>query len=165
MGKETNRYAFTTCFLVQVSAVFGNVGQPHIVKRMQTYNYHSTQAHCSRLGTMGLMQADYHGPLCSRAFSVLAPQVLHATQDAPAVMIRMDESLTLMEESPPPPGYRLDSPPACIIVRADQYTLWADYAIRLSTFGVRRVVFLDSQMELALLWLERRSTQRAQLLS
>lgn len=65
----------------------------------------------------------------------------------------------------PSDAYKLAQPPACVIVRADQYDLWSDYAIQLSAHGVRRVVFLDSQIDLALLWLERRSAPRALLQS
>lgn len=134
---------------------------------METFRYHSARAQCQRLGQFGQMQASYYGPLCERAFEHLAPQVLDATKDASALMVRMDASLMMMGRLPVPPidGYKLAPPPACVIVRADQYAVWSDYAISLSAHGVRRVVFLDSQMDLALLWLERRSVQRALLQS
>lgn len=47
---------------------------------------------------------------------------------------------------------------ACLLVRPDQYDFYFDYALRMADRGVKRVVFLDSQLHLAQQWIDRRSS-------
>ena len=108
------------------------------------------------------MSAVYHGHLGLATFKALVPQVLGATRNATVVVIRMDGSVTTMARMPEvPEDYKGCAPEGCVIVRRDQFALWSGYAEKLSQQGVRRVVFLDSQLGAALRWVQRRSLLRA----
>lgn len=129
---------------------------------MKIFRHHSAQARCHPIGSHGLAKVEYSGPLSDDAFDVLAPQVRAATHDANAIMFRMDGCLLMMAQRPAPSGrYQVDSPPACVIVSPGQYDYWVERSAMLAKNGIRRVVFLTSQLPLALLWLERRSSRRA----
>ena len=132
---------------------------------MQVFRYHAAKAGCRKIGYSGLMEAAYTGPVCAGAFGVLEPQVMAATGGAKALLIRMDGCLTLMTRplQVPEDAYKKSSPDGCMVVRADQLDFWADYAADMALRGVRRVVFLDSQIPLVLMWLERRSSSRDRL--
>lgn len=69
----------------------------------------------------------------------------------------MDRSLVLLSLPPDiaPGVYTSRAAPGAVIVRADQYELWAEYARRLSNVGVLRAVFLESHATLAYEWAER----------
>ena len=109
------------------------------------------------------MSAVFHGPLCLAAFEAIAPRVLGATCAAAVLVVRMDGGLTAMSQTPQVPAlaYADLAPEGCIIVRRDQSALWSAYAESLAQFGIRRVVFLDSQLAAALRWVQRRSLLRA----
>ena len=109
------------------------------------------------------MSTVYRGPLCVAAFGSLEPQVMSVTCDAPVVVIRLDGSVHVMEQMPEAEkGHQGHyAPEGCIIVRRDQFALWSGYAEKLAQQGIRRVVFLDSQLNQALRWLQRRSLLRA----
>ena len=132
---------------------------------MQVFRYHAAKAGCRKIGNSGLMEAAYSGPMCAGAFGVLAPQVLAATGGAEALLIRIDGCLTLMSKplQVPEGTYKTSVPDGCVVVRADQLDFWVDYAADMALRGVRRVVFLDSQLPLVLMWLERRSSSRSRL--
>lgn len=132
---------------------------------MQVFRYNAARVGCRKLGDSGLMEAAYSGPVCAGAFDVLAPQVMAATGCANALLIRMDGCLTLMTRplQMPEDAYKESSPDWCVVVRADQLDFWVSYAADMALRGVRCVVFLDSQIQLALMWLDRRSSSRAQL--
>jgi hypothetical protein len=130
---------------------------------MQTFRHHSARAKCGRIGVNGEMAAVYSGPVSAATFRTLSPLVLAATRGASVIVIRMDGCLTLMESPPhvPQGAYAVAAPDGCVIVRADQIDLWSGYAERMAQHGIRRVIFLDSQLPLALQWLARRSLLRA----
>ena len=132
---------------------------------MNVFRYHAARAGCRKIGDSGLMEAAFSGPLCARAFSVLTPQVLAATGGAEALLIRMDACLTVMSRplQMPDDAFNQRTPDGCIVVRADQLQLWVEHAADMALRGVRRVVFLDSQLPLVMMWLERRSSSRARL--
>lgn len=130
---------------------------------MQVFRYNAAKVGCGALGDGGLMQAIYSGPVCAGAFGVLSPQVLRATGCAKALLIRMDGCLTLMARPLQVQDDQERAPEGCVVVRADQLDFWVNYAADMALRGVRRVVFLDSQIQLALMWLDRRSSSRDQL--
>lgn len=104
------------------------------------------------------MKVEFSGPVCEAAFGSLAPRVLEETRGARTLAIRMDSCLMLTDRPPAvADGYQGNTAPGCVIVRADQFDIWSDYAAMLAQVGIRRIVFLDSQLHLARLWVERRS--------
>lgn len=132
----------------------------HPSNPVELFTYHATQARCYRANTKGLVTVVYSGPLCIKALLSIAPQVLRATCGAQALMVRLDGCLMAMGGGVPVLG-DAQSAPGCLIVRADQFDAWSDYGVRSARLGVRRIVFLDSQIVLAQQWLARRSLPQA----
>jgi hypothetical protein len=124
---------------------------------MNTYRYGAARASNTRIGKSGLVESIYTGPISAQAFEVLRLGVLRETQGSPCAVIRMDGSLMLLSLPPVigPGVYTGRSAPGAVIVRADQYELWAEYSRRLASVGVMRAVFLDSHAALAYEWAER----------
>ena len=83
------------------------------------------------------------------------------TCGAPVVVIRLDGSAHIMDKVPEAGYQGKFSPEGCFIVRRDQFALWSGYAEKLAQQGIKRVVFLDSQLNQALRWVQRRSLLRA----
>lgn len=128
---------------------------------MKTFSYYAARAHVGMTGGDRTAHVGYFGPLCGRAFARIAPQVMAEIGGADAAMIRMDACLWLAGATPgihPQPG---PMPPACVVVRADQFDVWTRYAAAAAEAGFRRIVFLDSQLELAQEWLLRQSARQS----
>lgn len=123
---------------------------------MKLITHHSAQARCHEPDHDGLIHVICSGLLCSKAFRVIAPQVLAVTRPGRALFVRLDGCITPMRELPDVVGDATTSP-ACLIVRPDQLDLWSAYAVKSAMLGVRRLVFLDSQIDLARQWLARRA--------
>ena len=129
---------------------------------MQTFRHHAASADCAQTGELAGMSAVLRGPLSAAAFGSLGPQVMNVTRGAPVVVIRLDGSAHVMEQMPEAKeGQDYYAPEGCIIVRRDQSALWSAYADNLAQYGIKRVVFLDSQLNQALRWVQRRSLLRA----
>ena len=130
---------------------------------MKTFTHHAAQARCYPICRNGVAKITYSGPLTAAAFNALAPQLFKETQEARSLLIRMEGCLTLMANlgETLTNSYNSVNVPGCVIVREDQRDFWADYATVLSKQGVRRLVFLDSQLPLALDWLEQRPLRNA----
>lgn len=124
--------------------------------------YHAARALCRKIGRSGIAEVVYSGPLTAAAFNALAPLALDETKEALALMIRVDGCLVLMDGPIDLPDKVHDKigPPGCLIVRQDQRDFWCGYAATLSRRGVRRIVFLDSQLELARQWVDRQISLR-----
>ena len=130
---------------------------------MPTFRHHTAHAHCNQIGGGAEISAVFHGSLCLAAFEAIVPRVLGEACAATVLVVRMDGSLTAMRRTPKvqESAYGGVSPEGCIIVRRDQSALWSAYADNLAQYGIRRVVFLDSQLAAALRWVQRRSLLRA----
>lgn len=91
-------------------------------------------------------------------FAALRGPILAATEDADALVIRMDASLWMMEECDATPAarYAIMCPPAAVICRPDQQEMnfWRAYTEAVAVAGVTRVVFQSSQIEQARAWAE-----------
>lgn len=131
---------------------------------MKTFSYHAARAQCRHAVDSRTSYVGYFGPMCARAFSELAPQVLLETSRSDAALIRMDRCLWLSGATPVVQMRAGHMPPACVVVRPDQYDFWVRYAAIAADAGFRRVVFLDSQLALAQEWLLRQATRRRALL-
>jgi hypothetical protein len=128
-------------------------------KKMKVLRYHSASVHISTLknSRYGVMEVSVWGPLLKEAFNHFRPDVLEATKDAPAVVVRLDTALDVMVEPPQVSEqiYRLaDPPPQAVVTHAKQYELWAMHARNLAHIGISRAVFISSQLELAYRWSE-----------
>lgn len=134
------------------------------LQTVQIFRHHSAQLRCSRVNPSGLAHVAYSGVLSRGAFSALEPMALDATYAARAFMMRTDGCVLAMSSAKGSESIRHkpDAPPGCIVTSASQVDFWKNYASALSEMGIRRVVFLDSQIVLAFRWLERRSLLRAQ---
>lgn len=129
---------------------------------MQMFKHHSARATCEHIrGNIKQMLVTYSGPISLFAFEELAGRVLWATNGADALMVRVDGCVLLMDQPAADSGaaHAPHAPPACIIVRPEQAAYWTAYAALLAASGIRRVVFLDSQLELAAEWLQRQSSR------
>ncbi len=126
---------------------------------MQVLRYHSATVHITRLkaSKYGVMEVSVWGPLLQEAFNHFRPDVLEATKDAPAVVVRLDTALDVMVQPPEVSEqiYRLiDPPPQAVVIHSKQYELWAVHARNLAHIGISRAVFTSSQLELAYRWSE-----------
>lgn len=121
---------------------------------METFRYHSAQAKCRRKGS--LVVAKWSGPLCAVALDKLRARVVFAAQGAGCMVLRMDSALMMMAQVPGPDASYLThkSIPGALIVRPDQYDLWADYSRAMALIGVRRCVFLASERDLCRQWVD-----------
>ena len=117
-----------------------------------THAHHSARVACHRSGDVAI--ANYSGPLCMTAFESLRPRVIKESSGAACLVLRMDRSLCLMGEIPAIKGYAIVSAPGAVIVRPDQLDLWTDYARAMSFVGIRRAVFLDSELALCRDWVD-----------
>jgi hypothetical protein len=114
-----------------------------------TYSYHSHHSARVSIAHKGAVAvADYSGPLCRSAFAVLRPRVVLATTGAKCLVLRMDKCLCLLGEVPEVKGYTAKSLPGAVLVRPDQYQIWADYALAMANIGIKRVVFRLSEKEM-----------------
>jgi len=104
----------------------------------------------------GVMEVAYYGPVSNDAFAYLRRAVSELVSDAPALVIRMDSALCLIDKTPclPPSSYLGKCPPAAMIVRRETYAIWSEFGRRIAAQGFKRAVFCDSQAALAYLWAE-----------
>jgi hypothetical protein len=124
---------------------------------VRNYRCGAARVTSTALGKLGLVESVYTGPISANAFGILRLGVLRETEGSPCAVIRMDRSLMLVSLPPviAPGVYTARSAPGAVIVRADQYEMWAEYARRLANVGVMRAVFLESHATLAYEWAER----------
>lgn len=130
---------------------------------MQKYKFNAAAVSCRRVGSFGVVEAEYSGPVGDVAFDYLRSCVLAAAKDTPALVLRMERALLMITEFLPRPRstYEPNVVPGALVVPADQFEIYSGYARQLASEGITRVVFLESQLKLAYLWAERRSRPRA----
>ena len=116
---------------------------------MVTFSSQSAQAKCHRSAWSGLLHIHYSGVITNGSMSVIGPQIVgHAANDA--VAIYWSQAVT-------PWPYEINiNRNVCLagsgvfIVRKDQLEGALNHAALLAKFGILRTVFLDSQLDLAL---------------
>lgn len=116
------------------------------------HQHHGARVVCRRRGDIAI--SDYSGVLCQTSFEWLRPRVVQSSAGALCAVIRMDKTLSLMTTAPQAAQYPAFSIPGAVIVRADQYDLWADYAQAMASVNIRRAVFLDSQLGVCRQWVD-----------
>lgn len=125
---------------------------------MPTFTHQAARAclnHAEDVSTI-----EYSGPLCLMGFDALRKTIYSRPELPGALLIKMDKALLLFGEMPKAPEgmYSPETPPAAVIGRDDQLTLWRQHAQYLAdNFGVMRVVFSVRQEALAKEWVVRRA--------
>ena len=124
----------------------------------QTIKRPGVTAHLHQISS-GLIEVTYTGILTEKNLSQMRDLVIDATQGANGVVIRLDRALlaTNVGGSSPRPNQRLSNAPAAFVVSAEQYDSAVAYSAAVAEFGIRRVVFLTSQIEQARAWAQRNS--------
>ncbi len=100
----------------------------------------------------GLYEVRYSGVVGDDTFAFLRAEVLRSTQNAKSLVLDMTRILSTSTMVPPIPigTYSQNSPPAVVICRPDQLSVWRKYALDIADHGVTRVVFSDSRRQQAL---------------
>lgn len=122
---------------------------------MSDLTFKSTQVKFSKTRDE-CIDLEFLGLVSSGTFDVLVPKLVEATHTAKAIFVRMDRATTLMcfdKKQPDPAFSEYTSPPGCIIVRRDQWNACSEYARMLASHNIRRVVFLQEQIDIAMDWI------------
>lgn len=126
---------------------------------MKTIQYHAAAARFKAVSSFNFVEVNYKGPLSLTSLGYLQGVVLAETRDIPALVLRMDRALLALASIPVADKMKY-KPAGALVVRPDQFDLCASYAESLAVIGVRRVVFLESQLALAYEWAEQRAQKR-----
>jgi len=129
---------------------------------MQNFKFNAARVSTECLTNSGLCVAVYTGPLTQNSFDALRTEALQATAHCSAYLVRLDRALIAITDAPPieDHSYLPNTPAGAMIVRADQYEFWQDYALRASKFGVIRTVWTEPNARLAYEWALRRACLR-----
>ena len=118
---------------------------------MVTYRHHSAQVKCQPLNRA--LQAQYTGPM-SLSTCLYLGALVRGFAGNRATLECVCKSLTMAHGgSNPDLGYLSGSAPGCYVVRPDQYDLMLELTGVLTALGVQRLVFLESEAQLAKGWL------------
>lgn len=111
----------------------------------------------------GVLEIIGSGPMDEDGFLYFMDMMSKEIQESPAFVIRMERVLNTMSSTlcPRERADRLDLPASAIVVRQDQYEVWQSYTLSLAKIGVRRVVFLDDEVEAAYEYAEHSASVRA----
>jgi len=128
---------------------------------MHQSEFMAASSRCYRIpqSRAGLVQLNYQGIVSARALDRIRSSALEGLVGAPALVVRTDTALMTMRDVPlimEEPG---KVPPAALVVRKEMRDLWVEYARQLAELGITRAVFLDSQLEQAYRWAERRAEE------
>lgn len=112
----------------------------------------------------GVLEVKITGLLTLEAFYKLRPQIFVATKNAPAIVARIDTSVSVLFEAPSIDisVYRKHAPPQAVVVEKSQFLLWLQVAENLRAIGVRRAIFPSEDWQLAVQWAETVARERLQ---
>lgn len=105
----------------------------------------------------GLVRLNYYGYVDASAMAVLRAKFVDVARAAPACVIHTETALIAMDEMPAVEPALRPVADAAIIVTPENRELFVEYAKRLAEVGITRAVFLESQVEQAYRWAERRA--------
>lgn len=105
----------------------------------------------------GLVRLNYFGYVDAAAMAVLRAQLIGVVGAANQCVIHTETALIAMDEMPAVEPVLQPVADAAIIVTPENRELFVEYAQRLAEVGITRAVFLQSQMEQAYRWAERRA--------
>lgn len=121
---------------------------------MSNLIFQGTQVRFNK-GSGSVADLEFLGLVSNSSFDILVPKLVEATHTAQALFVRMDRATTLMcfdKKLPSPAFSEYTSPPGCIIVRRDQWQACSEYARMLARHNIKRVVFLQEQVDIAMDW-------------
>jgi hypothetical protein len=120
---------------------------------MSIYSFHSARA-TFRAAGRDVLEVVYTGVVSDDAVQGLVPPVLQALDGEQVFVARMDTAVTLLQGRPAPPAgaYRPGGAAAAIVVRRDQLAVWGEYVQAVREIGLRRVIFLSDEVEMARRW-------------
>lgn len=123
-----------------------------------TIRQHSARITIARLASSnaGVIEVRNTGLFTQEVFYKLRPLVFAATQDAPAIVVRLDTAVDFHIEPPQSDAseYPQGCPDQAVIVSDEQFSVWLRHAHNLAQFGVRRAIFTAAHLDLALEWAE-----------
>lgn len=127
---------------------------------MQRFREGGARASCEAMNRLGMVEAQYTGPMTARAFAVLREQALQASTGTTAYVVRLDKALILMgDEAPLDEDSYASQAPGALVVRHDpiEYARWTAYARECARLGVVRTVWTERFAAQAYRWAEIRS--------
>ena len=121
---------------------------------MSTFRYCSGRASVTRITSCGVFEGAYTGEMTAKAFDALRSEALNASRSAKAFVVRLDGGAFQAGENPEvcEGSYGEGVAPGALIVRPDQYAVFAAYAMNAARFGVMRSVWLESHASKAYEW-------------
>jgi hypothetical protein len=126
---------------------------------METTHYNGCQLRIGLLpaSRFGAYQAVFTGPFSQSAFDFFSPIIADQLQNAPAALVRMDTALDV-SIAPTAPSTGFPGKPSmagwATVCHESQYPKWLEYSKERAAAGFRRAVFVPSQLDLALQWVE-----------
>lgn len=126
---------------------------------MGRFEYGPASAACRAVpgSRAGLVRVSYFGMLNDASMAVLVSKMASVARDAPVCVSHMERAVLTLERMPAIEEAVKTVVDAAIIVAPADRDLFVEYARRLSEVGVNRAVFLESQVEQAYRWAERRA--------
>lgn len=122
---------------------------------MRVFGHHSARARCRHFQPQGVGCITYSGLVGQAALETLEPLAMGELGRAQALIIRLDGCVLIAPNGALMTGLE-SGRDACVLVRPEQYDVYAEYALHMADQGVKRVVFLNSQAHLAQEWIDRR---------
>lgn len=126
---------------------------------MEAFNHLSARALIRPMPSFH--EVRFSGVLGRPSFCALRLDVMDSTRGANVLVLRLEDSILALADVPEPPSINLLGMPAgAYVVNDEQYGQMAAYSRMLAGVGVRRVVFLRSQLLMAYRWAEIYSNPR-----
>lgn len=116
---------------------------------MWEFCFGSAIARCYPVNADRVMRVVYSGVLCAQAYYDIAPQIIDSTPfEALSIFVDLTRCTLLMDDVPPLCADVLEMS-VCWIVRPDQLKFCNAFAAKSARCGAQRIVFLESQRNLA----------------
>ena len=121
-----------------------------------TFTYGAGWAVCHDICDGAAVEVSFYGVVNKGALLGLWRQMLHLVGAASAVLVRLDSCVFCVEDLPDVGADARRVPVVAVVTRKEHRKMFAEYGSRMARAGLTRAVFLDSQLELARRWVERR---------
>lgn len=130
---------------------------------MPEFRYHSARAVCATADN-GISTVNFYGMVDQKGMAFLRSCVHEYTRPARAVIARLDGALLMLDR-----GFleganaaAHDGPDVAVIVSDEHYEMGMAYARRMAGIGVKRLIFLPSQILMARRWAECRARSKSE---
>lgn len=122
-----------------------------------TFTYGAGWAVCQESCGGTAVEVGFYGVVNETALLALWRQMLHLVGAASAVLVRLDSCVFCVDDLPDVGADARRVPVVAVVTRNEYREMFAAYGSRMARAGLTRAVFLDSQLELARRWVERRA--------